>query len=139
LLLRTEHLQHCTIVPPLSTSDHLGVSISLQWKLRPANAMKSRKVWLYEQGDYFKAQKRIAETDWNSILSSDDIDIVAMRWTDMFLTIMEQCIPTRYLLTKCNLPWSTSHIMKCIQKRNSLFRRAKKSKKTSHMLQYKKM
>ena len=139
LLLRTEHLQHCTTVSPLSTSDHLGVSIPLQWKLRPADPMKSRKVWLYKQGDYLKAQKCIAETDWNSILSSDDIDIVATRWTDMFLTIMEQCIPTRYLPTKHNLPWLTSHIMKCIRKRTSLFRRAKKSKKTSDMLQYKKM
>ena len=118
LLLRTEHLQRCTTVPPLSD---LGVSISLQWKLCPANPTKSRRIWLYEQGDYLKAQTRIAETDWNSILSSDDIDIVATRWTDMFLTIMEQCIPTRYLLTKHNLPWLTSHIMKCIRKRNSLF------------------
>ena len=49
LLLRTEHLQHCTTVPPFSTSDHLGVSISLQWKLRPANPTKSRKIWLYNK------------------------------------------------------------------------------------------
>ena len=27
LLWNTEHLQHCTTIPPLSTSDHLGISL----------------------------------------------------------------------------------------------------------------
>ena len=47
LLSTTEHLQHCTTVPPLSTSDHLGISLVLTWKSRTANPCKSRRVWLY--------------------------------------------------------------------------------------------
>ena len=55
LLLNTEHLQYCTTIPPLSTSDHLGISLGLRWKSLAANPCKSRKIWLYKDGDYTRA------------------------------------------------------------------------------------
>ena len=75
LLSTTEHLQHCTTIPPLSTSDHLGISLVLTWKSGAANPCKSRKVWLYKEGNYTRASQLIAQSDWNTILSGCDIDI----------------------------------------------------------------
>ena len=43
-----ELLQDCKVHPPLASSDHRGFSM----KPKP---VKTRKVWLYQHGDYTKA------------------------------------------------------------------------------------
>ena len=43
MVANTEYLKQCTPIPPLSTSDHLGLSITLQWKVLRAPPRKSRK------------------------------------------------------------------------------------------------
>ena len=137
MVSNTDHLNQCTLIPPLSTSDHLGLSITLKWKVHRATASKSRKVWLYKHGNFELACRLINETDWDSILIGNDIDLIAQSWTDKFLTIMEQCIPHRNLRKRCNLPWLTKNIVQLIRKRNILFRRAKRSGKLVHFWQYK--
>ena len=114
LLWNTEHLQHCTTIPPLSTSDHLGISLVLTWKARAANPCKSRKVWLYKEGNYTRASQLIALSDWNTILSGCDIDKAVEQWSTKFLAIMDECIPSRYLRPKQNLPWITTNIVQHI-------------------------
>ena len=136
MVANTEHLKQCTLTPPLSTSDHLGLSIPLQLKVHCATARKPRKVWLYKHGDFEMASRLIEGTDWNNLLTGNDIDVVAQNWTDKFLSIMEQCIPHRYLRKRHNLPWLTKNIVQLIRKRNILFRRAKRSGKLVHFHHY---
>ena len=81
LLSNYEHLQHCTTISPLSTSDHLGISLVLTWKARAANPCKSRRVWLYKEGNYTRASQLIAQSDWNTILSGCDIDKAVEQWS----------------------------------------------------------
>ena len=137
MVANTEYLKQCTPIPPLSTSDHLGLSITLQWKVHRAPPRKSRKVWFYKHGDFEKTCRLIEHLDWNSILTENDIDAVAKNWTDSFLFIMEQCIPHRCLRMRCNLPWLTKNIFQLIRKRNTFSRRAKSSGRPMHFLQYK--
>lgn len=99
-LLNTEHLQHCTTIPPLSTSDHLGILLVLTWKLRAATPCNTRKVWLYKEGNYERACHLIDTTDWNTILSSHNIDEETEQWTSKFIAIMDECVPSRNLTTK---------------------------------------
>ena len=139
LLSNTEHLQHCTTIPPLSTSDHLGISLVLTWKARATNPCKSRRVWLYKEGNYTRASQLIAQSDWNTILSGCDTDKAAEQWSTKFLAIMDECIPSRYLRPKQNLPWITTNIVQHIRKRTTLFQRAKRSNKEPHWSQYKKL
>ena len=136
LLWNTEHLQHCTTIPPLSTSDHLGISLVLTWKARAANPCKSRKVWLYKEGNYTRASQLIAQSDWNT---GCDIDKAVEQWSTKFLAIMDECIPSRYLRPKQNLPWITTNIVQHIRKCNMLLQRAKRSNKEQHWSQYKKL
>ena len=100
----TEHLKQCTLTPPLSTSDHLGLSITLQLKVHRATARKPRKVWLYKHGDFEMASRLIEGTEWNILLKGKDIDVVAQNWTDNFLSIMEQRLPHWYLRKRYNSP-----------------------------------
>ena len=122
-----------------SSSDHSGISLTLQWKAHRAKVRKSKKVWFYDKGDYEKACRLIDETDWNCILNGNDINTATSNWTQTFLSIMEQCIPHRYLRQKVNLPWLTKEVIQLIRKRNILYRKAKKSQHLSHFTQYKKI
>ena len=114
-------LQSCTTLPPLSPSDHLGVSLAIKWKTpTKPTCSKSRRVWIYKDADFLKARKIIQATNWKSLLS-DDVDLSTEQWTKKFLEIMEECVPQRDLKRRRNLPWLTKNIVRHIRKRNTMF------------------
>ena len=135
MLSDIDHLKSCTTVPSLSTSDHLGVSLTLTLKSYTASVVKSRSVWLYKDADFNRACELIEETDWDSLLS-ENVDESTVRWTERYLAIMEQCIPRHSVRRKHNLPWLTTNIVRHIRKRNTMFQKAKRSKKESHYDQF---
>ena len=47
LLSDTNDLNHCCTIPPLSNSDHLGITISLKWIANTKHYSKFRCVWCY--------------------------------------------------------------------------------------------
>jgi hypothetical protein len=77
----------------------------------------------------------IDETDWNLLLS-DDADISAKQWTKRFLYIMEKCIPSTTIISRKNLPWLNTNIVRHMRMRNKMFQKAKRSHK---LLQFKKL
>ena len=81
----------------------------------------------------------IDETDWNMVLSGSDVNGTAERWTSKFLAIIDECIPSCKLQSKQNFPWITTNIVRLMQKRNTLFRKVKRSKKTSYFSRYKRL
>ena len=139
MLSNPEQLQQCSTIPPLSTSDHYGISLTLNLETMAAKPCKSRMVWLYRQGDYEKACRMIEETVWSNILTGDNISKAAANWTERFLAIMEECIPRRYLRKRRNLPWLSRDILQLIRKCNTLFKKAKRFMKDSHIQQYKRL
>jgi len=54
MLANMDQLQHCATIPPLSTSDHYGISLTLKRKTSLATSCKSGMVWLYQEGDFEK-------------------------------------------------------------------------------------
>ena len=74
--------------PPLASSDHLGNSLE-SWKspkAKPvtspkAKPVKARKVWLYQQDYYNRAHQLITETNWNRVVTSNDVNRAAKSWT----------------------------------------------------------
>ena len=139
LLSDLSHLQSCVTLPPLSSSDHLGVSLALKWKTREKSHLtKPRRIWMYKNANFPKARELIQATNWEAVLS-DDVDISTELWIKKFLEIMEECIPRQNLPKKKNLPWLTKNIVKHMRKRNDIFRKAKKSKLTSHFTKYRRL
>ena len=55
LLSDVERLLNCTTVPPLSTFDHLGISVTLTWKVTKATYVNSRNMWVYSRRNYTRA------------------------------------------------------------------------------------
>ena len=139
MLTNTEQLQAGTTIPPLSTSDQYGVSLTLEGKIKAATSCKSRRVWFYCQGDYDKACRLIEEMDWNCILTDVNISRAATNFTEKFLTIMEDCIPHCHLRKRCNLPWLTKSIIQLIRRRNLFFKKTKKSMSEVYIQKYKRL
>ena len=49
-------LQSCTTLPPLSSSDHLGVSHGIKWKAPSRTTRcKPQRIWNYRDADFLKA------------------------------------------------------------------------------------
>ena len=97
LLSEPSCLQSCTTIPPLLSSDHLGVSLAIKWKT-PTKVIgsKPRHIWMYKNADFTKACDLIHATNWDSLLS-DNIDLSTENWTRKFLEITEECIPQQEL------------------------------------------
>ena len=133
-------LRYCTTVSPLSTSDHLGVSLAIQWKTMSCrqNVSKPRRVWLYDSADFANACKMLQDVDWNAVFTSD-VDESAENWTNTFLSIMEKCIPTATLKKRRLLPWLNNNIRKHMRKRNIMFRKAKRTNNINHMRKFRQL
>ncbi len=121
LVSNTALLLHCSTVPPLLNSDHNG----LKWKHN--DQQQPRTIWRHRNADYRKACQLIDETDWGSLLSAEDVDLVATNWHNKFMDIMTLCIPQQTLRRRRNAPWLTKNITRHIRKRNAAFQATKKS------------
>ena len=60
-------LLECTVIPPLSNSDHLGLSVTLQHcHMIPQIAVR-RKVWRYKHANFERANDMICDLDLDEI------------------------------------------------------------------------
>ena len=133
-------LNTATTIPPLSTSDHLGIKLSIEFKTCHVKAKCSsrRTVWLYSKADFNKARDMIDDTDWDQIFSNNsDINHCWSLWRKRFLEIMDKCIPKAVLPKRKNLPWISTPILKAIKKRNNLYSEHKRTGSPNKLEQYK--
>ena len=131
IFLTNPHLVNlCSIVPPLSNSDHNGILIQMWWRQSGSsscpNNSKGRKIWLYNHADWDRAIELLDSCDWDVLLGQDANESWT-NWCEKFLSIMEECIPRRTLPQRRNLPWLSKTIVQSMRKRNYLYRKAKKS------------
>ena len=74
--------QSCKTIPPLSNSDHLGLSLQSQWK--HASQLQShpkRIVWRYAHADWQRANNLIEEIDWQSLFTGE-VDTSWNNWAE---------------------------------------------------------
>ncbi len=105
-LSQSHHLKSCTIIPPLSNSDHMGISIEYLLPTcikRPKTAR--RTVWCYARGDFKKACVLLQQVEWNAVFNDEDVDKCWERWHTVYMEIIHRCIPRKVLPSKKNLPW----------------------------------
>jgi len=78
-----------------------------------ANHSKSvrRKVWQYKHADFDKANDLLTDIQTSDVLDYSGIERSWHNWKQVFLGIMEECIPCSTLPNRKNLPWLTKHII----------------------------
>ena len=96
-------LERCSVVPPLSNSDHNGVELVIRWS-GGRNKTQPRPVWKYAQADFELACEKIQNINWDTLLDDTDIETAWQRWESTFMSVMEQCIPKGILPHKRKLP-----------------------------------
>ena len=129
----------CSVVPPLSNSDHYGIQLEFAKPSIPVqNPKKPRLVWRYALADFTKANETIESIDWDFLIT-DDVNVSLANWQKKYMSIMEDCIPRRALPKRRNLPWMSKKITQSIRKRNHLFKRAKHTNDYATHQKYKKM
>ena len=138
LISNLSMLSSCSVIPPLSTSDHKGVKLSLKWRTCNRRRTKRRKVWRYKQADFESANFILSSVDWANLLSqSEEIDEMWGIWKDKFMSVMEQYIPQATLPEKRNLPWLNKELAKSMRAGNLAYKRAKQTKNPKHWNTYK--
>jgi len=119
-----ESLEYCEVTPPLDSSDHNCISISVKRLPRLVNR-KRRIIWRYNQADFDTANSLLSEIPYDP-LQSNSIDSSWAQWKDKFLSIMSQCIPNKIASIKNEPRWITRKIKLLIKKRSRLFQQAKR-------------
>ena len=116
-----ERLLSCETVPPLGSSDHLGVQLAIRRNITHNRPSNQRTIWRYKHADYEKATELLEHVDWCDVLSSD-MDTAAQMWEERFLNIMEQYIPKITISSHSNLPWLSNDLKKIFCARNIAFK-----------------
>ena len=80
----------------------------------------SRKIWLYDHGNYDDRRQKISEfTGYN-----EDVNEYAKHFSDTLLSIAEHCIPTNNVTIRPrNLPWINNNRRRLMRKRNRSFKK----------------
>ena len=101
--------------PPVGKSDHLCISTVLSKQVHPARPIR-RRVWLYNKADWERANDLLQDTSLD--VSTSDPDSVWSSWKSHFLSVMDECIPSKVLAIKKSLPWFNADISQTIKKRD---------------------
>ena len=110
----------------------------LKFKKHLAKAF-SRKIWLFENGDYNAFRQAVSDYDWNTIIK-EDVNLYANALTQTLINLSEQYIPNKNVTIRPqDLPWINNNIRKLMRKRNRFYRKYKKSKTVQNYSNFKKI
>ena len=60
-------------------------------------------IWDYKKGDYNIMKQKKLEFDWNALIKREpDIDKACINFTNVILSVSEDCIPRREVTIRCN-------------------------------------
>ena len=128
LLSQPPLLISCHTIPPLANSDHLGIHLKLKTRKQNSNMHAARrKVRRYTHADFSKANYLLDELDLGQVFVLGDIDQSWINWREVFLSIMDLCIPHATLPTRKLLLWLTKTLVNAMKKKNYYFRKSKRS------------
>ena len=76
-----------------------------------------------------KFNARIADVDWNDVLSSDEVQTSYSLFHEKFSCIYDECFPLRYVKIgyRDRKPWLTDGLKLSIKRKNKLFRKKNKN------------
>ena len=128
----------CSVLPPVSSSDHNSILFSIPLLCpKSQSSAPPRHVWLYNQADFDRANSILSSIPWSKILPP----CPDTSWTifkELFLRTMHICIPSKisYPSSLPPHPLLNNKALSLIKRRNSIFRAAKRSGSSSLLSLY---
>jgi hypothetical protein len=71
------YVTHCGVGPPLQDRTRYHCPIIVFFFLNIPNISQKtskRKIWLYDRGDYDKFKQYLSDVDWDSLISSNNVN-----------------------------------------------------------------
>jgi hypothetical protein len=111
---------------PSDISDHDASIIFIECPKFQIRSFQ-REVLLYQRTDHENLSSKLDTVDWNAILSdSDDVDEMCNTFTETFLRVARECIPTIMVIVRnSDRPWFNSQLRREIRKRDRIRKTAK--------------
>ena len=115
----------CIDLPPLPGSDHNILQISLTYCHTQHPRRNRREVWLYKQADFDTANTTLHYLP-TSIFSNGDVNNFWAEWSDVFMIVMRDTIPTKQIKPKTKIPYLTDELLHLVRKKYRLYNHAKR-------------
>ncbi|CAG2218210.1 unnamed protein product [Mytilus edulis] len=102
-------------------SDHDGTYVTINCGFSKRRTY-NRSIWDYKKGDYDLMKQKVVETNWEFLISdASDVHVAATNFTNSFLNIASECIPTREVTIRCDdKVWYDSNLRRETRKRDRL-------------------
>ena len=99
-------VENFTIEHNFSTSDHKLMSVNINF-FQPPVVKQKRKVYLYSKGDYVSIQEKVNNMDWNTLLSSNNIEDNWSTFKIIYNNLVDKHIPFKCLVPgkHYKVPW----------------------------------
>ena len=117
----------CQVLPPLGTSDHSGILLTLSLRLHRIQSISPRRVWQYSRADFDYINAYLEDHLPSS--HSPDMNCVNLAWEsfhNIYLSVMKKFIPSKIVSGKSSLPWLIPPVRRAIERRNRTHREAKR-------------
>ena len=125
-------LLNCFTSPPLGSSDHRSLMLSLNWSTCPRKSV-ARRIWNYSRADW---DTICCDLDTLSP-TSDNVDSFWSSWKSHFLNTLTRHIPSRICKVKKSLPWLSSDLFKLLRKHDIAFSKYKANSSSSNRSNFK--
>ena len=126
-LVLTDSPASSTTLANVGTSDHNPVLVKFDV---PAFRDKpyQRKVWQYDQADYWEMIGYLSSTDWTAAFRDNDPEKACSRVTEIITEAMDLYIPNKTVTKKTgDKAWFSDECRKATRKKRRIFQQAKKN------------
>ena len=108
-----------------SISDHNATVVEIDIN-SGTNKCSTRKIWLYELGDYDQFCTKLDNINWEDLLLEPTVDEACEIFTNIFIIFASETIPTKDVTIRPNdKPWFNSQLRREMRKRDRLRKKAK--------------
>ena len=123
-------------------SDHLPIFtvIKLSVYRHDHNIQFEKRDYNVKNVQMFK--DRLRNENWDEVCISDDVNVSYRSFVNRFVSLYDECIPKK-LITKCKnsktpkSPWITNALLKCINRKNSLYKKSLNKPTDTNISKYK--
>ena len=78
-------LLNCEVIQAIGNSNHNGILLQFKWKSNQQQMRSQpRPIWRYAHADFNRACDMIDNTDWDTLISSNDI-VSLLNWEQQFM------------------------------------------------------
>ena len=97
----------------------------------------TRKIFLYDRGNYQAFKEDLQSTDWNS-LKHDNVDTYASNFTDKVLELTNKHVPNKMIAVRQSDPsWLNNNIKRLLRKKKRLYDKYKHTNNINDFERYK--